>query len=172
MNCGCFYEVYFSDKARKHAIQECIKNPLPTNYNGKPVSGILSANDKIRIVMKAGFHTVTKIDNVISDDVFNIAKVRSYYLGKAEALALLPFENGYASIYQGNGLVRNGGRPESYLLWMGYPANYYAGWNRHHSMRRYGLDPSIDGFHNPFWVQSVIQERTPQQHYADYNYSK
>lgn len=159
MNCGCFYEVYLTDNIDKQVLADLSGATMPSSYNGKPVSGVLSAGSKINIEMNAGFHTVTRISNVTGEEgIAENVSVRPYRLDTIKRLELLPLGNGYASIYHSNGLIRTGGRPESYLMWMSYPENYYAGWNRHHSQRRYGLNPDKDGFHNPFWIQSIMPE--------------
>ncbi|MGR3176551.1 MAG: hypothetical protein ACUZ8E_00660 [Candidatus Anammoxibacter sp.] len=158
MNCGCFYEVYITGRINEEVFQQLSSNSMPVKYKGKPISGILQAgsDNKVGIMITAGFHTVVKLYSVEDEKKLPGFKTRSYQLKTVESLELLPFEGGYASIYQNNGLVKNGGRLESYLLWMGYPENYYAGWNRHQSQRRYDLDSDKNGFHNPFWIKSVL----------------
>ncbi|MGR3320229.1 MAG: hypothetical protein ACUZ8O_17320, partial [Candidatus Anammoxibacter sp.] len=163
MNCGCFYEVYVTDRINEEVFQQLSSNSMPVKYKGKPISGILQVDGdyKVGIMMTAGFHTVARLYCVedgkrLPGFKTRCLKTRSYQLETVESLELLPFEGGYASIYQNNGLVKNGGRLESYLLWMGYPENYYAGWNRHQSQRRYDLDPDKNGFHNPFWIKSLL----------------
>ncbi len=162
MNSGHFYEIYITEHINKEVFEQISENSFPTMYNEKPISGILNIDKKLFIIMSAGFHRVTKLDNVIDEALYNKAQIQPYYLEDVETLELLPFENSYASIYHTNGLIRNGGRPESYLLWIGYPENYFAGWNRHQSQRRYGINPETDGFHNPFWITSLfLNHKTP-----------
>lgn len=160
MNCGCFYEIYVTGQISKDAFSQLSDTTLPTTFRGKPVSGILPSHGKLCILMNAGFHTVTKLDKTIDSNIVKKSRKQMYNLENAEAVELIHFEDGYTSVYNNNGLIRDGGRPESYLLWMSYPENYYAGWNRHQSQRRYGLDPNTDGFHNPFWIQSVFLEES------------
>ncbi len=163
MNCGCFYEVYATDRIGGKAFQEISSIALPSKYKGKPIAGILKPgiDKKTGIMMNAGFHTVAELfcaenGKRLPGSIVRCLETRQYQLETVETLELLPFEGGYASIYHNNGLIMDGGRPESYLLWLSYPENYYAGWNRHQSQRRYGLNPDKEGFHNPFWIQSVF----------------
>lgn len=157
MNCGCFYEIYVTENIKKEVFDQISQNKFPTYYQEKPISGIINSDGKIFITMNAGFHTVVKLDNVLDNEVQDKVKIYPYHIENAETLELLPLENGFASIYNSTGLIRDGGRPESYLLWMGYPENYFAGWNRHQSQRRYGLNPEKEGFHNPFWITSLLK---------------
>ncbi|MGR9099071.1 MAG: hypothetical protein ACU826_00745 [Gammaproteobacteria bacterium] len=128
-NCGCYYKVFPTEKLeamsrQAHAVKLedknfYIENHLEGKYDAivpEVVSGISAEPQNIALYYSAGHHQLLTIGPASELGAGRADQFKRYDLRAYRELESLTFKNGYASLFDTDGLVRGAHRLESTVL--------------------------------------------------------